>query len=146
MFKTFVSRGFLAIAFLGVGLAKSYAQEASLKDVTGRWQVIRTLKNGGQEVSTLDFQQSGSDVSGTFANRDGVEADIRDGKLVDASLTFSFVYAGRHLDVSGQILSDNKMDLTIASRGTNETFHAIAVRRETSSAVGQPLDILPFLP
>jgi hypothetical protein len=146
MFKTFVSRGFLAIAFLVVGIAKSYGQEASLRDVKGRWQVTRTLKNGSREISTLDFQQSGSDVTGTFTNRDGVEADIQDGKLVDASLTFSFAYAGRHLDVSGQILSDNKMDLTITSRGMNETFHAIAERGETSSARTQPLSPLPFLP
>jgi hypothetical protein len=146
VFKTFLSRGFLATAFLAVGLTKSYAQQASPNDLTGQWQVTRALKNGGQEVSTLEFKQSGSDVTGTFTNRDGVEADIQDGKLVDASLTFSFVYAGRHLDVSGQILSDNKMDLTITSRGMNETFHAIAERRETPSAGGQPLNPLAFLP
>ena len=146
MLKRFVSRGFLAIAFLVVGIAESYGQEASLRDVTGRWQVTRTLKNGGQEISTLDFQQSGSDVTGTFTNRDGVEADIQDGKLVDVSLGFSFVYAGRHLDVSGQILSDNKMDLTITSRGMNETFHATAERSETSSTGSQPLSPLAFLP
>jgi hypothetical protein len=138
VFKTFLSRGSLATAFLVVGLA-------SPKDVTGLWQVTRTLKNGGQEVSTLEFKQSGSDVTGTFTNRDGVEADIQDGKLVDASLTFSFVYVGRHLDVSGQILSDNKMDLTISSRRTNETFQAIAERKQTSSAA-QPLSPLAFLP
>jgi hypothetical protein len=48
--------------------------------------------------------------------------------------------------VSGQIVSDNKMDLTITSRGTDETFHAIAKRGETSSARIQPLSPLPFLP
>jgi hypothetical protein len=146
VFKTFLSWGSLATALLVAGLARSNAQETSPKDVTGRWQVTRALKNGGQEVSTLDFKQAGSDVSGTFISRDGVEADIQDGQLVDGSLTFSFVYAGRHLDVSGQILSDNKMDLTITSRGMNETFHAIAERRQTSSADGQPLSPLAFLP
>ena len=146
MFKTFLSRGSLATAFLVAGLAKSYAQETSPKDVTGRWQVTRALKDGGQEVSTLDFRQSGPDVSGTFTSPAGEATTIQGGKLVDASLTFSFLYANRHLDVSGQILSDNKMDLTITSRGMNETFHAIAQRRETSSGGGQPLSQLPFLP
>ena len=146
MFKTFLSRGSVATAFLVAGLANSYAQETSPTDVTGRWQVTRTLKNGGQEVSTLDFKQSGPDVTGTFTSPDGEAITIQGGKLVDGSLTFSFLYANRHLDVSGQIQSDNKMDLTIASRGTNETFHAIAERRETSSAGGQTLSPLPFLP
>ena len=146
MFKIFLSRGSLATAFLVAGLAKSYAQETSPKDVTGRWQVTRALKNGGQEVSTLDFTQSGPDVSGTFTSPDGEATTIQGGKLVDASLTFSFLYANRHLDVSGQILSDDKMDLTITSRGMNETFHAIAERRETSSAGGQLLNPLSFLP
>jgi len=104
------------------------------------------LKDGGQEVSTLDFKQSGQDVSGTFTSPDGETANIQGGKLVDASLTFSFLYENRHLDVSGQILSDNKMDLTITSQGMNKTIHAIAERRETSSAGGQPLSPLPFLP
>jgi hypothetical protein len=146
VFKTFFSRVSLATAFLVTGLPNSDAQETSPKDVTGHWRVIRTLKDGGQEVSTLDFKQSGPDVSGTFTNQDGEAAAIQGGKLVDASLTFSFFYANRHLDVLGQILSDNKMDLTITSRGANETFHAIAERSETSSAAGQPLSPLPFLP
>jgi len=119
MFNTFLPRGSLATAFLVVGLANSYAQETSPTDVTGRWQVTRALKNGGQEVSTLDFTQSGPDVSGTFTSPDGEATTIQGGKLVDASLTFSFLYANRHLDVSGQILSDDKMDLTITSRGMN---------------------------
>ncbi len=113
MFKTFLSRGSLATALLVVGLAKTYAQETSPKDVTGQWQVTRNLKDGGQEFSTLDLKQSGSDVSGTFISHDGEATTIQDGKLVDASLTFYFLYATRHLDVSGQILSDNKIDLTI---------------------------------
>jgi len=146
MFNTFLPRGSLATAFLVVRLANSYAQETSPTDVSGRWQVTRALKDGGQEISTLDFKQDGSDVSGTFTSPDGEAADIQGGKLVDASLTFSFLYASRHLDVSGQILSDNKMDLTITSRGRNETFHATAERRDTSSAGGQPLNPLPFLP
>jgi len=129
-----------------VGLAETYAQETSPKDVTGRWQVTRALKDGGQEVSTLDFKQSGPDVSGTFTSPDGEAITIQGGKLVDASLTFSFLYVNRHLDVSGQILSDNKMDLTITSQGMSETFHAIAERRETSSAGGQLLNPLSFLP
>jgi hypothetical protein len=146
VFKTFLSRGSLATAFLIVGLAKSYAKETPPKDVTGRWQVTRALKDGGEELSTLDFKQSGSDVNGAFISHDGEESTIQDGKLVGASLTFSFLYATRHLDVSGQILSDNKMDLTITSRGRNETFHAIAERKETSSAGAQPLNRFPFLP
>ena len=137
---------FLMTALLFAGLAKNYAQETSPKDVTGRWQVTRTLKDGGQEVSTLDFRQSGTDVSGSFINADGEAADIPDGKLVDTSLTFSFLYADRHLDVSGQIVSDNKMDLTITSRGRSETFYAIAERSETSSAAAQSRSALPFLP
>jgi hypothetical protein len=145
VFKTFLSRGSLATALLIAGLTKNYAQERSPKDVTGRWQVTRALKDGGQEVSTLDFKQRGPDVSGTFTSPAGEATTIQGGKLVDASLTFSFLYANRHLDVSGQILSDNKMDLTITSRGMNETFHAIAERKETASA-GQPLNPLPFLP
>jgi hypothetical protein len=108
--------------------------------------VTRALKDNGQEVSTLDLKQSGPDVSGTFTSPDGEVANIQNGKHVDASLTFSFLYANRHLDVSGQILSDNKIDLTITSRGMNETFHAIAERREASSAGGQPLNPLTFLP
>jgi hypothetical protein len=145
VFKIFLSRS-LAMAFLVVGLAKSYAQETSPKDVTGQWQVTRALKDGGQEFSTLDLKQSGPDVSGTFISHDGEATTIQEGKLVDASLTFYFLYATRHLDVSGQILSDNKMDLTITSRGRNETFHAIAERKETSSAGAQPLNRFPFLP
>jgi hypothetical protein len=146
VFTTFLLRRSFATAFLVAGLAKSYAQETSPTDVTGRWQVTRALKNGGQEVSTLDFTQSGPDVSGTFTSPDGETIAIQGGKLVDASLTFSFLYANRHLDVSGQILSDNKMDLTITSRGMSETFHAMAERRETSSAGGQLLNPLSFLP
>jgi hypothetical protein len=146
VFKTFLSRGSLATAFLVAGLARSYAQDTSAKDVTGRWEVTRALKDGRQEVSTLDLKQSGSDVSGAFTSHDGEEITIQGGKLVGASLTFSFFYVIRRLDISGQILSDTKMDLTITSRGTNETFHAIAERRETSSAGGQPLSPLPFLP
>ena len=146
MFKTYLSRGSLATAFLVVGLAKTYAQETSPRDVTGRWQVIRALKDGCQEFSTLDLKQSGPDVSGAFVSHDGEATTIQDGKLVGASLTFSFLYATRHLDVSGQILSDNKIDLTITSRGRNETFQAIAERKETSSAGAQPLNRFPFLP
>jgi hypothetical protein len=146
VFKTFLWRGSLATAFLVAGLANSYAQETSPKDVTGQWQVTRTLKDGGQQVWTLDLKQSGSDVSGTFTSPDGDAITIQSGKLVDASLTFSFFYLIRHLDVSGQILTDSKMDLTITSRGANETFHASAERKETSSAGGQPLNPLPFLP
>ena len=107
MLKTFLSRVSLATAFLVAGLAKSHAQETSPKDVTGRWQVTRALKDGGQEISTLDFKQSGPDVSGTFTSPDGDATTIEGGKLVDASLTFSFLYANSHLDVSGQILSDD---------------------------------------
>jgi hypothetical protein len=146
MFLTFLSRAALATVFFIAGLAKGYAQETSPKDVTGRWQVTRELKDGGEEVSTLDLKQSGSDVSGTFTSHDGEEITIQGGKLVGTSLAFSFFYVIRHLDVSGQILNDNKMDLTITSQGANEEFHAIAERKESSSPVGQPLSPLPFLP
>jgi hypothetical protein len=145
VFKTFLSRGSLATAFLVAGLANSYAQETSPKDVTGRWQVTRALKDGGQEVWTLDLKQSGPDVTGVFSNPDGDPYNIQAGKVVDASLTFSFVYLSRHLDVSGQILSDNKMDLAITSKGMNDIL-ATAERKETSSSGGQPLNALPFLP
>jgi hypothetical protein len=146
VFKTLLSCGSLAIALFVMGLAKSHAQERSPKDVTGRWQVTRALNGGGQEVSTLDLKQSGPDVSGTFTRPDGETAHIQAGKLVEASLTFSFLYANMQLDVSGQILSDNKIDLTITEQCMNETLHAIAERREASSAGGQPLNPLPFLP
>ena len=146
MFKTLLSCGSLATAFFVTGLAKGHAQETSPKDVTGRWQVTRALKDGGQEVSTLDLKQRGSDVSGTFTRPDGQTASIQAGQLVETSLTFSFLYANMQLDVSGQILSENKIDLTITAQSMNETFHAIAERRETSSVGGQPLSSLPFLP
>jgi hypothetical protein len=146
MFLAFLSRASLATVFLVAALARSYAQETSPADVTGRWQVTRELKDGGQEISMLDLKQSGSDVSGTFTSHDGEETAIQSGKLVGASLTFSFFYVIRHLDVSGQILNDNKMDLTITSQGAAEEFHAIAERRESASAAGQPLSPLPFLP
>jgi hypothetical protein len=146
VFKTFLLRGSLAIVFVVLGLARSHAQETSAKNVAGTWQVTRILKEGGQQLWTLDLKQSGSDVSGTFTSPDGEACPIQGGKLAGASLTFSFFYIIRHLDVSGQILSDNKMDLTIATKGVDESFHAVAERRETSSAVGQPLNPLPFLP
>jgi hypothetical protein len=146
VFKTFLSRRSLAIAFLVAGLTNSYAQETAPKDVTGRWQVTRALKDGGQELWTLDLKQSGPDVTGVFSNPDGDPYNIQAGKVVDAALTFFFVYLTRHLEVSGQILSDNKMDLTITSRGMNEKFLATAERKETSSAGGQPLSPLAFLP
>ena len=146
MFNSFISRGSLATAFLVAGLANGHAQEPPPKDVSGRWQVTRDLNDGGQEVSTLDFKQSGSDVSGTFTSPHGEAADIKGGKVVDASLTFSFLYANRHLDVAGQILNDNKIDLTITSEGIGATLHATAERKEASSASSQPLNPLPFLP
>jgi len=118
----------------------------SPKDVTGRWQVTRVLKDGGQQIWMLDLKQSGPDVSGTFTSPDGDAITIQNGKLVDASLTFSFCYLIRHLDVAGQILSDNRMDLTISAKGVDEPFHAVAERREPSTASGQPLSPLPFLP
>src|SRR5258708_16744963 len=140
------SRKSIVTVFLVAGLTKSYAQGTSPKDVTGRWQVTRALKDGGEEVSTLDFKQSGPDVSGAYTSPDGEASTIQGGKLVDLSLTFSFLYANRHLEVSGQILSDNKMDLSITWPAMNQTFHATAERRETSSAGGQPLNPLAFLP
>lgn len=148
MFKTFLSRGPLAIALLIAGLAKSYAQDTP--DLTGRWQVSRALKDGGQEVSTLDLKQNGSDISGTFTGPGGEPTNIQRGKLADASLTFSMLYANIPLDISGQILSVNKMDLTITSRGIDETLHATAERKETAQgteqAGDQSLSPLPFLP
>jgi hypothetical protein len=142
----FWSRKSVVTVFLVAGLAKSYAQETSPKGVTGRWQVTRPLKEGGEEVSTLELKQSGPNVSGTFTSPNGELTDIQNGKVVDASLTFSFLYADMHLDVSGQILSDNKIDLTITAQGMSETLHATAERRETSSSDGQPLNPLSFLP
>jgi hypothetical protein len=146
VFKTFLLRGSLAIVFVVLGLARSHAQETSPKDVAGTWQVTRILKEGGQQLWTLDLKQSGSDVSGAFTSPDGEACPIEGGKLAGDSLTFSFFYLIRHLDVSGQILSDNKIDLTIATKGVDESFHAVAERKETSSAAGQPLNPLPFLP
>ena len=141
----FWSRKSIVTVLLVAGLAKSYAQETTRKDVTGRWQVTRALKDGGEEVSTLDLKQSGPNVSGTFTSPNGELTDIQNGKVVDASLTFSFHYANRRLDVSGQILNGNKMDLTITSSGMSETLHATAERRNTPSS-GQPLNPLAFLP
>jgi hypothetical protein len=145
MFTTLLMRGVLATALLVAGLANSYAQEASRNNVTGQWQVTRDLKGGGREVSTLDFKQRGPDISGTFTSPNGEAATIEDGQLVDASLTFSFHYANRRLDVSGQILNGNKMDLTITSSGMSETLHAIAERRDTPSGQ-QPMNPFSFLP
>jgi hypothetical protein len=108
--------------------------------------VTRTVKEGGQEVSTLNLKQSGSDVTGTFTSHDGEETPIQNGELVGSTLTFSFFYVVRHLDVSAQILGDGKMELTITSRGTDEPLHATAERKEASSARAQPLSPLPFLP
>jgi hypothetical protein len=139
VFKTFLS-------LLVAGLAISQAQETAGKDVTGRWLVTRTLKDGGQELWTLDLKRSGPDVTGTFTSPDGDAATVEGGKLVDATLTFSFRYFGRHLEVSAAILSDNKMDLTITARETNVTFHATAEREASVSVGGQPLSPLPFLP
>jgi len=140
------SRKCIVAVFSVAGLANTYAQETSPKTVRGRWQVTRALKDGGQEVSTLDFKQSGPDVSGTFTGPDGELTDIQNGKVVGALLTFSFLYANMHLDVSGEILSDNKIDLTITAQGMSEALHAIAERREASSSGGQPLNPLSFLP
>jgi hypothetical protein len=146
VFKTTLFRRSLLTAFLVLGLSRSHAQETAPKNVAGTWQVTRILKEGGQQLWTLDLKQSGSDVSGAFTSPDGEVCPIQGGKLAGTSITFSFFYVIRHLDVSGQILSDNKMDLTIASKGVDESFHAVAERREPSSAVGQPLNPLPFLP
>jgi hypothetical protein len=129
--KTFVSLACLATMFLLVGLPAGSAQEASHKDVTGRWRVMRVAKDGEQQTSTLDLKQRGPDVTGTYIGPDGETATIKDGKVVNTSLTFSFLFASRDLKVSCQIVGD-KMDLTIASRGTKETFHAVAERLETS--------------
>jgi hypothetical protein len=145
VFRTLLSRRSLA-ALIVVGLAKSYAQETSPTDVTGRWQVTRDLKEGGQEFSTLDFKQSGPDVSGTYTSANGQATTIRDGKLVHGSLTFSFLHANMQLSVSGQILSRNKIDLSISSPAMDETLRAIAEREETPPAGGQSLSPLPFLP
>ena len=144
MFKTFLSRRSLATVFLVAGLGRSYAQETP--DVTGRWQVTRALKDGGQEVSTLDLKQSGPNVSGTFTGPGGEATDIQGGKLADASLTFSMLYANMPLNISGQILSVNKIELTITSRGIDETLHATAERKGTPQAGDQELSPLPFLP
>ena len=148
MLKTFLSRGSLATAFLVAGLARSYAQEAM--DVTGRWQVTRALKDGGQEVSTLDLKQIGPDVSGTFTGPGGEPTNIQGGKLIEASLTFSLLYANIPLDISCEILSADKMDLTIISKGIDETLHATAERKRiaqgTPQAGDQSLSPLPFLP
>jgi hypothetical protein len=104
------------------------------------------LKDGRQEVSTLDLKQSGVDVTGTLTSSNDQAADIKDGRLIDQALTFSFAYMGRQLEVSGQVLSDSKIDLTIIAKAMNETFHAVAERKETPVAGGQPLNALPLLP
>jgi hypothetical protein len=142
----FTSYGFMATVFLFAGLAIGHAQNTSAKGVTGKWQVTRDLKDGGQELSSLDLKESGADISGTFTSPKGEPIAIEGGKLTDDSMTFSFPYANDHLDVSGRILSDNKIDLTITARGMNATFHAVAERKEIPSAGGQPLNPMPFLP
>jgi hypothetical protein len=136
--KTFLLHRALATAFLFAGLVAIGAEETSPKDVTGQWQVTRALTNGGQDVSTLDLKRNGSDVSGTFTGSNGKTAIIQDGRLVGESLTFSFSYANMHLNVSGQILSDHQIDLTITAQDTGETIHAVAERKETPSAGGEP--------
>jgi hypothetical protein len=129
VFKTFFSQASIATAFLFAGLATTDSQETSLNEVEGKWRVTRDLKNGGRDVSTLDLKRNGSEVSGTFTDSNGEIATIQDGRLVDESLTFSFDYANRHLDVSGEILSVRRIDLTITTRGKSESFHAIAERK-----------------
>jgi hypothetical protein len=135
--KTFLLQIALATALFVAGLTAIDAQETSPKDVTGHWQVTRELTNGGQDVSMLDLKRNGSDVSGTFTGSNGKTATIQDGRLVGESLTFSFSYANMHLDVSGQILSDHQIDLTVIAQDTGETIYAVAERKETPSAGGQ---------
>ncbi len=131
MFKTFLSLASLATMFLLAGLSENSAQEASKKDVTGRWRVTRALKEGGEETSILDLKQKGPEVTGTYTGPEGETATIKAGRVVETSLTFSFLYASRDLKASCKVVQD-KMDLTITSRGTKETFHAVAERLETS--------------
>jgi len=47
-------------------------------------------------------QTKWSGRGGTFTSPDGDAITIQNGKLVDASLTFSFFYLIRHLDVAGR--------------------------------------------
>ena len=76
MSKTFFLQRALAAALFFAGLTAIDAQETSPKDVTGHWQVTRDLKNGGQQVSTLDLKRIGVDVSGTFTDANGEEVGV----------------------------------------------------------------------
>jgi hypothetical protein len=144
VFKMF-KRGSLVATFLATGLVASYAQDKAPKDVTGKWRVTRTLKDGSEELSTLDLKQNGQEVSGTYTGPHGA-ADLESGRLNDGSLTFSFIYATRRLDASGRFLSDNKVNLTITTQGSSETFDVVASRGEPSSSGAPPLNPLGFLP
>jgi hypothetical protein len=146
VFKTLSSNGSLLLFLLVTGQVASHAQDSSATELTGRWHVTRDVKNGGQEYSTLDLKQTGSEITGTYINSHGDEAAINDGKLNGQTLTLSFVYLGRHLELSGQVLSNTKIDLTIAAKSMNETFHAVAERKETPIAARTPMNALPLLP
>jgi hypothetical protein len=147
VFKNLFPNGSVMMVCFFAGLVAANAQETSPKDLTGKWQVTRDLKNGGQDFSTLDLKQSAADVTGTFTSSGGNVATIQGGTLAGRVLTFSFLYINQHLDISGYILSDNKIELTIVSKAMNETFRAMAERKESTPVAGrQPLSPLPFLP
>ncbi|MDQ1473394.1 MAG: hypothetical protein QOJ99_4874 [Bryobacterales bacterium] len=126
-------------------LIRGNAQETSPGDILGTWQVTRELKDGTQDVSTLNLKQSGLDVTGTYSSSIG-NATIGNGKLAEASLTFSMSLVGRQLEVTGKSLTNNKMELTSAARSMSQTFRAVAEWPPDQRAGGQPLSLLPFLP
>jgi hypothetical protein len=108
---------------------EAYAQGVNL---TGTWQV-KSDKDPG--VTILKLRQSGNSVSGTWQPAQGDPSEIKNGKIVGETLTFSFTRNTHPINATGHLSGDTiSFDITGHKWGMSKTVHRTATR------IAQPLE------
>lgn len=73
----------------GFALAALFVVAAAAADVTGKWQAEFTTPNGQTRVTTFNFKVDGTKLTGTVGGQQGGDAEITDGKVSGADISFS---------------------------------------------------------
>ncbi len=99
---------------LAPSVAQDAAQDSNAPSITGSWQLSFTSPQGDQRQASLQIQQKGSKLTGTFQGQRG-SAPLS-GSIQGNQVSLTVKAGGRAISLSGTV-DGNKMSGTTAQGG-----------------------------
>ena len=84
-----IARWTAPLLALVVALAFTASAKAADSTIDGTWKSTFKAQDGTERTTTFKFKHDGDKLTGTVSGRNNSETEIEDGKIKDATITFS---------------------------------------------------------